>query len=214
MPVPTAVPPSGTASSSAWAARARRMRLLDLAGVAAELLAEADRRRVLEVGPAGLDDRPERLLPCATSAVCRRSRAGSSASSMAIAAESWSAVGIVSFELWQRLTSSFGMDRPAATEPGAREVGDDLVHVGVRRGARSRSGRCRSGTGRRGRPSATSAAAAAIALGDVGRRAGPSCAVGLGRGELDQRERAGGTRGGSGWPEIGKLRTARWVEAP
>ena len=36
-------------------------RLLDLAGVAAELLAEPDRRRVLEVGPAGLDDRPELL---------------------------------------------------------------------------------------------------------------------------------------------------------
>ena len=30
------------------------------------------------------------------------------ASSMAIAAASWSAVGIVSFELWQRLTSSLG----------------------------------------------------------------------------------------------------------
>ena len=52
MPVPTAVPPSGTDSSSAWAARARRSRLLDLAGVAAELLAEPDRRRVLEVRAA------------------------------------------------------------------------------------------------------------------------------------------------------------------
>ena len=36
-------------------------RFLDLARVAAELLAEPDRRRVLEVGPAGLDDRPELL---------------------------------------------------------------------------------------------------------------------------------------------------------
>ena len=62
MPVPTAVPPSGTASSSAWAARARRIDLLDLPGIAPELLAEADRRRVLEVGPAGLHDRPELLL--------------------------------------------------------------------------------------------------------------------------------------------------------
>ena len=34
-------------------------RLLDLARVARELLAEADRRRVLEVRPAGLDDAPE-----------------------------------------------------------------------------------------------------------------------------------------------------------
>ncbi len=44
----------------------------------------------------------------AASPVCSRSRAGSSCSSIAIAADSWSAVGIVSFELWQRLTSSFG----------------------------------------------------------------------------------------------------------
>src|SRR4051794_28487555 len=34
-------------------------RLLDLAGVAPKLLAEADRRRILEVRPARLDDRPE-----------------------------------------------------------------------------------------------------------------------------------------------------------
>ena len=44
----------------------------------------------------------------ATSAVWSRSRAGSSSSSIATAADSWSAVGTVSFELWQRLTSSFG----------------------------------------------------------------------------------------------------------
>ena len=34
-------------------------RRLDLAGIALELLAEPDRRRVLEVGPTGLDDRVE-----------------------------------------------------------------------------------------------------------------------------------------------------------
>ena len=37
-------------------------RFLDLARVAAEFLAEPDRRGVLEVGPAGLDHRPELLL--------------------------------------------------------------------------------------------------------------------------------------------------------
>ena len=37
-------------------------RFLDLAGVAAELLPEPDRRGVLEVRPAGLDHRPEGLL--------------------------------------------------------------------------------------------------------------------------------------------------------
>src|SRR5829696_1671143 len=36
-------------------------RLLDLAGVPAELLAEPDRRRVLEVGATCLHDRPELL---------------------------------------------------------------------------------------------------------------------------------------------------------
>ena len=37
---------------------------------------------------------------------------------MATAADSWSAVGIVSFELWQRLTSSFGWTfRPPSRAP-------------------------------------------------------------------------------------------------
>ncbi len=40
---------------------------------------------------------------------------------MAIAADSWSAVGIVSFELWQRLTSSFGWTvRPSPRRAAAR----------------------------------------------------------------------------------------------
>ena len=69
-------------------------RFLDLAGVAAELLAEPDRRRVLEVGPAGLDDRPELVCLRGDERRWSRSSAGSSSSSIAIAAESWSAVGI------------------------------------------------------------------------------------------------------------------------
>ena len=42
------------------------------------------------------------------SAAWRSTSAGISSSSIATAAESWSAVGIVSFEDWQRLTSSLG----------------------------------------------------------------------------------------------------------
>ena len=96
-------------------------RLLDLAGVAAELLAEPDRRRVLEVRPAGLDDRPELLGLGGERASGARSSAGSSASSIAIAADSWSAVGMASFELWQRLTSSFGWTvRPSPSRAAAR----------------------------------------------------------------------------------------------
>ncbi len=44
----------------------------------------------------------------AASARWRSTSAGISSSSIATAADSWSAVGIVSFELWQLLTSSLG----------------------------------------------------------------------------------------------------------
>ena len=110
IPVPTAVPPSGTVSSSSRAAWARRIGLLDLTGIPRELLAEPDRGRVLEMGPAGLDDRPElvglrgqRLLEAderRDQLLLDRERAGS-----------WSAVGIVSLEDWHRLTSSLGWTR-------------------------------------------------------------------------------------------------------
>ena len=60
-------------------------RLLDLAGVAPELLAEADRRRVLEMRPTGLDDRPE-LVGLRGERSCSPTSAGISASSIAIAA--------------------------------------------------------------------------------------------------------------------------------
>ena len=56
MPVPTAVPPSGTSATP----RQRRLEPLDaephLRGVAAELLAEGHRGGVHQVGAAGLDD--------------------------------------------------------------------------------------------------------------------------------------------------------------
>ena len=131
---------------------------------------------------------------------------------MAIAADSWRAVGIVSFELWQRLTSSFGWTvRPPPSRLGG-EVRDDLVHVRIGRGARA------------GLVDVDRELVVVGAVGDRRRRGArwprdvrleqAELAVGLGRGELDQGQRVEEPRAGSGWPEIGKLRTARWVEAP
>ena len=56
MPVPTAVPPSGTSATRGSAALHALDAEADLAGVAAELLAEGDRGRIHEVGATGLDD--------------------------------------------------------------------------------------------------------------------------------------------------------------
>ena len=105
---------------------------------------------------------------------------------MAIAADSWSAVGIVSFELWQRLTSSFGWTfRPSSR--ALREVGDDLVHVGVRRGARA-------GLIDVDRELGVMASVGDLRGGGSDRRRDirieeAELLVGLGGGELDERER-------------------------
>ena len=49
---------------------------------------------------------------------------------MATAADSWSAVGIVSFELWQRLTSSFGWTfRPSPSRAAARWATTSFMFV-------------------------------------------------------------------------------------
>ena len=55
-PVPTAVPPSASSSSSGSAASTRPTALADLGGVPGELLTERDRRGIHEVGPARLHD--------------------------------------------------------------------------------------------------------------------------------------------------------------
>ena len=212
IPVPTAVPPSGTASELGLGGTGSADRLLDLTGVAPELLAEPDRGRVLEVGPAGLDDRPELARLGVERGPRSASSAGRRSSSIAIAAASWIAVGITSFEDWHLLTWSFGWTRRPPPSAIRREVGDDLVHVRVRR--RSRAGlvdvdRELVVVARR---RATSAAAAAIAP----RRPAssrPSSAFVSAAASLDSaRARMNGR--GNRWPEIGKLRTARWVEAP
>ena len=112
-------------------------RLLDLAGVALELLAEPDRRGVLEMRPAGLHDRPERLgLPASVS--WRRTSAGMSASSMASAAAQLEGRRDVVVRALAPIDVVVRMDPPAITQARRREVGHDLVHVRVGRGARAR----------------------------------------------------------------------------
>ena len=63
IPVPSAVPPIGSSASEPAAGSIRRMPCSTWRGVARELLSQADRHRVLEVGPADLDDRVERPGP-------------------------------------------------------------------------------------------------------------------------------------------------------
>ena len=73
-PVPTAVPPSGSSPDARTASRRMRVgRVVDLGGVAAELLAEGHRRGVHEVGAARLHHLGElvRLRPAARRAGAR-----------------------------------------------------------------------------------------------------------------------------------------------
>ena len=70
-------------------------------------------------------------------------------------------VGNTSFEDCDALTWSFGCTGEPRSARGERR--EHLVHVHVRRGAADRSGRRRSGTGRRDSPAMTSSAAAAMA---------------------------------------------------
>jgi len=113
--------------------------LLELARVAAELLAQADRGRVLEVGPARLDDRPELVglgieggpedLEGRQERVGDRHRRRQLERRRDHVVRRLALVHVV-----------VGMDllRTAGGRQAlGREVGDDLVHVRVRRRARA-----------------------------------------------------------------------------
>ena len=76
MPVPTAVPPSGSSASRGREACSRSMPYADLRGVAAELLAEGDRGGVHQVGAAGLDHRRATRRPSPPATCSRWSSAG------------------------------------------------------------------------------------------------------------------------------------------
>ena len=59
--MPTAVPPSASSRKTSIAFSARAFRVSDLLRVTAELLSEADRRRIHQMGAANLDDVPKFL---------------------------------------------------------------------------------------------------------------------------------------------------------
>ena len=117
-------------------------------------------------------------------------------------------VGNTSFDDCDALTWSFG----CTVEPSfaRRERREHLVHVHVRGGAASRSGRRRSGTGRRSSPAMTSSAARDDRVGDR-RVEHAELLVGERGGLLDARERRRSARARGRSPEIGKFSTARWV---
>ena len=133
MPVPTAVPPSGTSATRGSAERTRSMPRRTWRGVAAELLAEGDRRRVHEVGAAGLDDVRPRARPSPRARPARWSSAGMRSSMSAPVTAMCTEVGNTSFDDCEALTWSFGCT--GAPRRCVRERREHLVHVHVRRGA-------------------------------------------------------------------------------
>ena len=123
----------------------------DLAGVAAELLAEADRRGVHQVRAADLDDVVELRRPWPSSAACSLCSAGIRSPCRASTTATCIAVGITSLDDWPMLTWSLGwMRHPALRSPRSlvppwlvlpsciARLRDDLVGVHVR--ARARAG--------------------------------------------------------------------------
>ena len=111
-------------------------RFLDLAGVAAELLAEPDRRRVLQVGPARLDDRPELLLLGHERGV----EALEGGQQLVLDGDRGRQLERRRDRVVRALAAIDVVIRVdgAAIQARAREVGDDLVHVRVGRGPGAR----------------------------------------------------------------------------
>ena len=154
MPVPTAVPPRG---SSATRGRVDCEPLdpeSDLSGISAELLAEGHRRRVHQVGAAGLDDLGELRRPWPRAPRPRWSSAGIRSWVIAAVAATWIEVGNVSLLDWLALTWSLGWtSRPERCDWRAMRSPRWCSCCST---CRSRSGRCRSGTASSCAPSATS----------------------------------------------------------
>ena len=132
--------------------------LAHLRRVAAELLAERHRHGVHQVRPARLDD----VVELARLRLERARRAGrapaAGRASSSPSAARCTADGKTSFDDWPMLTSSF------ACTSVAGERRDHLVRVHVRATCPSRSGRRRSGTGRRARRAAIAVAGRGDAL--------------------------------------------------
>ena len=107
-PVPTAVPPCASSHQHRQRLLDAVDAVLDLLGVAGEFLAERERRRVLGVGAADLDDLRPLPAPCRSSAFRSFCSAGISRCTISSAAAMCIAVGKVSFDDWLMLTWSLG----------------------------------------------------------------------------------------------------------
>ena len=209
MPVPTAVPPSGSSRDPGEHA------VEPLGGVAAPW-----RRSRRTPGRASPGWRPSggcgRTSPAsANSSALRVQRslraspsAGSRSSTTASVAATWIEVGKVSLLDWLALTWSLG----CTSTPAARgERGEHLVDVHVGAGARAGLEDVDAGTASSCSPAATSLGRRARSRRPARASRTPSSPLTRGRGGLDQRQRVDRARGSSGVPLIGKFSTARWV---
>ena len=109
--MPTAVPPSASSHSHGIGGADVREALIELRHPAADLLAERERRRVLQVRAADLDDVGERVALAASVSRSTRRRAGSSSCSICSTAAMCIAVGNVSFDDCAAVDVVVRMDR-------------------------------------------------------------------------------------------------------
>ena len=108
MPVPTAVPPSGSSPTRGSDARSRSMPYRTCGGVPAELLPERHRRRVHQVGAAGLDHRRRTRRPCAPATRARCSQRRDQVADDARSRRRGSPTGTTSLVDCEAFTWSFG----------------------------------------------------------------------------------------------------------
>ena len=171
----------------------RAMPDVDLRGIAGKFLAERERRRILGMGAADLDDAMRTALVLASSAPCRCVSAGRSRCAISCAAAICMAVGKAVVRRLAHIDVIVGMDRRLGAELAAElfvgAVGDHLVdvHVGLGAGAglpdHQREMHRRACRRRSPAPPAT----IALARRRVERA---ELEIGLGRGALDDGERA------------------------
>ena len=190
-------------------------RLLDLAGVAPELLAEPDRAS-RPGGASGRSSRPARARRPSRRAPRGASRAPAAAPPRSRSPPTAGAPsGSCRSSDWHLLTSSLGWTCRSPPSRRVASVRDDLVHVRVRRGARA------------GLVDVDRELGVVAAVGDLGGGGGdrlgdvvgsrPSSRVRLGRRLLDQgegpdepsRQAAGRRSGSSGPPAASRRRTGR-----
>ena len=216
MPVPTAVPPSGSTHKPRQRVAQARDAVVDLRRVAAELLAQRDRRRVHQVRAARPSRRARTRAASCASAFTSFSAAGTSSSTIAVAAARCTADGNTSFDDCEAFTWSFGCTGAPARRAVRGEAREHLVHVHVRR--RTRAGLERTSIGN---CVVVRAGHDLVGRGDdrvadppvdSARRGAPRSTVAASR--LDRVRARGSRRSSTGSPEIGKFSTARCVCAP